>query len=803
MAGSLSARVLTRTSRACQKHPGHALLMIVTAAIGIGSGVGMYTYMDTLLFRPLPFRQPERLVRLSGVEPGITNIPLSGPDFEDIQNGAHSFEAVAVYDNYAAFNLLVGGETLHVVGSAASANFFRVLGAQAWKGRTFLPADAESPVVVLSHAFWSTQLGGNPDVLNTTLKLNGRDFIVIGVMPPGFWFPGMQESKVWIPLFKNPVELNAGSMSERANHWLKPVARLKEGATITGATAEIRRISAKQQIENPSTNHNLEWVAQPLREWVNEDVEDTAPGLLALSLLMTGIACANLGILVTLRILSRRAETAMRLALGADRMDLFVEEAGDLFLLSVIGGAAGAALAFVMIKMVPIGLTDATPLFEHLSIDNRILAVFVASVIASSVLAGAGALSAALKRNWTDALRVLASNVRGATGSTKLRIFVACQIALATVLTVGSAALYQGLLKITSIDPGFDARHVITMEMDLPPSRSETSEACIAYVNSILKAVRALPGVQGVGISNFLQFGGLHGNARFMVASGSAAGAVFSGPAAERNVISPGFFAGMGIPLLRGRDFTFADADRVVIVSESLSKRFLPSRDPIGAYLKLEGLDGEYRIVGVVGDTKRISLSEPTPYYMYLPYARYQADEFFLAVRTAGNPLSLAGIVKKTLQTLEKGQTIWNVATMDDRVASSFAGQRFNAAFVAACAALALLLALIGVHGTVAYTVAARTKEIGIRMALGAAARDIIALLVGEIAFYAVGGALAGALGAEGLRSLFRRWSLVPVALGPQLLGLAFAMMVTLAILAALVAILRATRLEPTAALRA
>jgi ABC-type antimicrobial peptide transport system permease subunit len=282
-------------------------------------------------------------------------------------------------------------------------------------------------------------------------------------------------------------------------------------------------------------------------------------------------------------------------------------------------------------------------------------------------------------------------------------------------------------------------------------------------------------------------------------------GGTFSGPPAERNVISPGFFAGMGIPLLSGRDFASTDTgqtDRVVIVSESLAKKFLPGPDPVGRYLKLEGIAGEFRIVGVVGDVKRTSLSEPAPYYTYLPYGRYPADSIFLAIRTAGDPLMLVRSIQKTVQTLDKDQAMWNVLTMDDRISVSLAGQQFNARFVAACAALSLLLALIGVHGTVAYTAAARTKEIGIRMALGARAKDIIALLMSDTASSAIGGAFVGALGAVGLRFLFRTWSLVPATVGPQLLGLTFMAIVTSAILATLVAILKAARLEPLKALR-
>jgi len=768
----------------------------------------MFTYMDTLLFKPLPFREPGRLIRLSGVVPEIKNIPLSGPDFEDIKRGARSFEALAAYDNNAAFNLSAGGDSLHILGSAVSANFFELLGARTFRGRTFAPAEedpGQSQVVVLNYTFWLTQLGGDPGVLKTSLVLNGRNFAVIGIMPRDFWFPGMQESKLWIPLSKKPLQLNAGSMSARANHWLKVVGRLRNEASAASAQSELDQISGEQQRQYANTNRNLMWVLQPLRKWVNEDVEDTAPGLLAVSLLVIGIACANLGILMTLRILNRRIETATRLALGADRAHLFIEEAGDLFLLSLIGGAAGVALSFFMIKMVPIRLTDATPLFQHLSVDSRILAVFVAAVIASSALAGAVALSFALKRNWTEALRSIGAGARGKTRSSKLRIFVACQIGLAMILTAGSAALYQGLLKITSIHPGFDARHVLTMEMDLPPSRYPTNQKRMAYIDSILSTVGSLPGVQGVGATNFLQFGGLHGNGRFIVAGESADNAAFTGPPAERNVISPGFFAAMGIPLLGGRDFAFTDtaqSDRVVIVSELLAKKFLPGRDAVGRYIKLEGINGEFRIIGIVGDVKRVSLSEPKPFYTYLPYGRYPVESVFLAVRAAGDPLALAGSVKKAVQTLDQSQAIWNVATMEERVAASLAGQRFNARFVAACAALALLLALIGVHGTVAYTAASRTREIGIRMSLGADVGDIMTLLMRETVLSAVGGALAGVLGVVGLRLLFRTWSLVPAAVGPQLLALSFVAIVIPAILAALVAILRAARLEPMSALR-
>ncbi len=799
IAGLLSGKAFGRAWRSCHKYPGQALLIVVTAAIGIGSGVGLFTYMDTLLFKPLPFGDPDQLMRVSGVEPGVKNIPLSGPDFEDIQQGVPAFEAVAAYDNYAALMLSAGGESEHVVGSAVSGNFFDLLRCRAWKGRTFGAAEQESRVVVLSYAFWLSRFGAEAQLRTSSVELNGRNYSVIGVLPQDFWFPGMAESKLWIPLSKDPLESNAASMSQRGSHWLKVVARLKRQSSVAEAKGQGERISAEQQHLYPDSNRDLVWQVQPLRKWVNEEVEDSAPGLAAVGLLVIGIACANLGILVTLRILNRRTETATRLALGANRFNLFAEEAGDLFLLSLVGGAAGVALSFLLIKMTPIRVSDATPLFQHLSVDGRILTVFVMAVVASSALAALGALAATVERSdGAEALRVMGASSQSKPLAMILRAFVGCQIGLATVLIVGTLALYHSLSAIGAIHPGFDTRHVVTMQMEIPESRAATGPAMIAYVSNILSSVSALPGVRGVGTTSFLQFAGMHGNGRFTVAGHQIA----SGPTAERNVISPGFFAAMGIPFLRGRDFTLADTDRVVIVSESLASKFLAGTEAVGHSLKLEGIDGEFRIVGVVGNTLRTSLSEATPYYTYLPYGLYPDTSFFLAARSGDDPLVLLSAIKKRVKDIDAGQAMWNVATMEERVQESLLGERFNIRCVAVCALLALLLAVIGVHGTVTYTVAARTKEIGVRMALGAVKGKIILLFLREIMPPTLVGAMVGGAAALGLGVVFGAWSVVPVSVTPEMLGLAFFAVVMPAVVAALAATLKSAKLEPMVALR-
>jgi putative ABC transport system permease protein len=800
MAGLLSGKAFGRTWHSCRKSPGQAFLIVVTAAIGIGSGVGMFTYMDTLLFKPLPFGEPEQLMRVSGVEPGVKNIPLSGPDFEDIQRGVPAFQAVAAYDNYAALTLGTGGGSEHVVGSAVSGNFFDLLRCRAWKGRTFGAAEQESRVAVLSYAFWLSRFGADAPVGSSSVALNGRTYAVIGVLPPDFWFPGMQESKLWIPLAREPLESNAASMVDRASHWLKVVARLKRGSSAAEAKGQVARISREQQRLYPESNRDLVWQVQPLRKWVNEDVEGSAPGLAAVGLLVIGIACANLGILVTLRILNRRRETATRLALGANRWNLFVEEAGDLFLLSVAGGAAGVALSFLLIKMTPIRVSDASPLFQHLSVDGRILTVFALAVVASSALAALGALAATVDRSdSTEALRAMGASAGSKPLTAILRAFMGCQIGLATVLIVGTLALYQSLRAVSAIHPGFDAQHVVTMQMEIPEAKATTGPAMTAYVSDILSGVRAVPGVRGVGTTSFLQFAGLHGNGRFAVAGRNQ---IPNGPTAERNVVSPGFFAAMGIPFLRGRDFTWADTGRLVIVSESLATNFLSGTEAVGQSLKLEGIEGEFRIIGVVGNTLRTSLSEATPYYTYLPYGLYPDTALFLTVRSGDDPLALMSAIKKTVKGIDAGQAMWNVATMEERVEESLLGERFNVRCVAVCSLLALLLAVIGVHGTVNYTVAARRKEIAVRMALGAVSGEIIFLFMREIMPPAVVGAIAGGGAALGLGVVFGAWSLVPVSVTPEMLGLAFLAVVAPALVAALAATLRSAKLEPMAALR-
>lgn len=800
---SLFALIMQGIFRTARRHPRFAILVLVNAAIGIGSGVGIFTYMDALLYKPLPYFKPEQLIRISGVRPQVVNIPFSGPNLQDLRLRNRSLSGFAAYDNFAAFDLIKDGEPLHVLGATVSPEFFTLLGITPLMGRVFQPSEEDisrSHVVILSYHFWQQQFGGSPNLLGTTIRLNGDTFTVIGILRDNFWFPGMQDRKLWVPLSRNPPELNADDMAARDSNWLKVVARLRAGVTIAQAQSDVDRLSLELQREYPYANRDLRWTVEPFREWINRDTDASAPGLIALGALIIGIACTNLALLMLMRVSTRRKQAAIRLALGANRLQVYLEEACSLLLLCVFGGGIGAILSWIVITRMPLQEGDSAPLLQHLSLDFKIVLAFLAFIIISSIVIGSVALLGIIKNNWSDALRSYGFGTLSRFGAARLRVFLTCQIALATILVAGATMLYRNFTAVEAMSPGFDTQDVLTFQMDVS-SQSSNPKSRTNFIEAILDRIRRIPGVKAAGLGNFPPFGGLHGMSRFSVVN-SVADSDSSGPLAERNSVTPGFFDAMGIPFLAGNDFTHNNDSKIAIINSEFRKTFYRGRSSIGDYLWLEGENEPYRIVGVVGDTKRMSLTEKPSYYIYTAYDEDPARTIFVAVRVRGNPLVFAKSIQAAIHEIDPEQSIWDFASMEERVGKSLSGPRFSTGFIGASAALALTLALIGVYSIVSYDVAARTHEIGVRIALGARNKNIAMHLLRRVVPYIVGGVSMALMCIPVLRAVVGKWVVQPLSTNPGTLLLSSLGMICVSILAALGPVRRAARIEPIQSLR-
>jgi putative ABC transport system permease protein len=797
--------IMKRVWRSGHRHPGLPILLILTAAIGIGSGVGVFAYVDALFFKPLPYRDPGRLVRLSGVQPDIVNIPFSGPDLNDLLARERSFSGIAAYDNYAELDVVVNKELSHFFGAAVSPEFFDFLGVHPFRGQAFRPSDGEgngNPVAILAYDFWRDQFNGSDSIIGSPIQINGMAFTVVGILPKNFWFPGMQDAKLWVPLSRKPFELNPGDMTERNEHWLKVVARLRPGVTLAQAQSEIAQISAQLEKQYPDSNRDLRWTAEPFRKWMNEDAQGALPGLLAICLLIVGIACANMALLVLLRLATRRTRTATQLALGASPLQVYAEEAGQVFILALIGGILGGLIGYVIVKTVPIQEGDTAPLLQNLSIDYRLLLALIGITLFSSGVASLAAIVGLVRGNWVEDLRMQGPAKVTTSTSRKLQACVACQTAFATIITIGAATLYEDFAKTAALDPGFEAKHVLSLELDLSSSPYAKDETRRQLVQSIMDRVRGLPEVQAAGGTYYLPFGGLHGNGRFSVV-GQDDQAGWAGPPAERTVITPQYFQAMRIPLLAGRDFSETDkTEHVVIINSSLARTYFHGADAVGRSLKLEGGTGTYRIVGVVGDTKRVSLNEHPLFYAYLPYQEDPSESIFLVIRSAGNPLLLTETVKGVIRDLASTVPVFDIASMPSRVMQSLDALKFNLAFVGACAVLALLLALIGVYGTVTYAVTARKYEIGIRMAMGAQLFHVILLLAARAFAFVVLGVLSGLVCVPLLRGLLLKWTSHMIPFNSAVLVLVCLAMSLVGLMAALPPIWKIIRINTAQALR-
>jgi len=799
------------------KTPAFTFVAMASLALGIGLNTAIFSIVNVILIRPVPVvREQARLVWLRA--------SVSYPDYVDYKEQTKSFEGMAAITGTSEFSLAQGGEPELIKGEYVTDNYFDVLGVNALRGRTFDEADSRSatPVVVLAEKLWRTRFNSDSAIIGRQITLNGLGFTVIGIAPRNFIGTEVGlDRELWVPLSLQPV-LNppeasraadpiANRFNDRRSHWLAVFARLSPGVSREQAGGELTRV-ASHVAESYNGNADPQTLrsVQLLKMSGGMDPRDQEEALPLAAIVMVVvalvllIACANIASLLLARAAIRRRETAIRQALGATRKRLIRQWLTESVLLSIAGGTLGLLLALWANQLL-ISYLQTTPLASlELGLDWRVLSFTLALSITTGIVFGLAPALQASRLDIVDALKSEDGSRAGFRRSRLRSVFVTAQVTLSVVLLIGAGLFIRSLQKATTIDPGFRVDRALTVPINLGLLRYKKAEGQNFYRN-LLDRVEAQPGVERASLVRFAQLG--FSFAQYQVfAEGRGAGPTDEGTDTGFNVVGPNYFKTMETPLLRGRDFAPSDregAPGVVVLNETLAATLWPGEDAIGKRVSVSGPEGPFlEVVGVARDGKYRSLGEPAQPYIYQPVLQSYDPKMTLVVRTTGEPQSVAAAVSAQIRALDPNMPIEDVKTLRDQVDLSLFPSRVAAWTLGGFGLLALLLAAIGIYGVVSYSVAQRTREIGVRMALGARKTDVLGIVLGEgVLVIAVGLALGLLLAFIATRAiagfLYGVGVTDPLTFTgvPLLLGL-------IALIASYVPARRATKVDPLVALR-
>src|SRR6266403_560431 len=799
--------------RMLRKAPGFTIVAVTVLALGIGANTAIFSVVNAILLRPLPFQDPERLVQLWHVPPpksfpGMTRFSVSPANYLDWANQNHSFEQMAIY-GFMSFNLTGRGEPESLLGIRVSPDFFSVLRAQPLLGRIFSPeenAAGRGNVVVLSHGLWQTHFGSNPNMVGQAISLNNQSYTVVGIMPARFGFPTSSDPK-FQPQMWTPLAWTDEDRAVRGNHNYFVIARLKPDADVKQAQAEMTTISSRLQQQYPADDKGWGAVVVALREELVGKVRPALMILLGAVGFVLLIACANVANLVLLKTLARQKEIAIRTALGASSLRVLRQVLSETLLLSLTGGVLGLFVAHFGVRLIVAFLAQQLPRAADISLDISVLAFTLVVSLLTGVIAGLVPAFRATQTNLNDSLKQgLGRTDADSSGNRTRSVLVVSEVALSLVLLIGAGLMIRSLSRLRNVDPGLDSHNVLTMSFSLSSTKYGKPSQQTTFFDELLRRVRALPGVASAGTIDTLPLGD-GGSTQPIAVEGHPLLAMSEQPEVAVRAVEPGFFETMRIPILQGRPLSSADvADRpaVTLISESMAKRFWPNENPIGKRLKMTFFPEKSReVVGVVGDVKAYGLDVIEPVAtLYLPLAQQPMPYMSLVVRTSSPPNTLASAISNAVHEVDREQPMVDVITMDDIVADSLSHQRFNMLLLSAFSGLALLLAAIGIYSVLAYSVRRRMREIGVRMALGAQRGDILRMILGQGTKLALIGTGIGIAVAFALTRLMASQLFGVTATDPVTFLSVAALIILVALSACYLPARRATKVDPVVALQ-
>jgi putative ABC transport system permease protein len=791
-------RDLRVAARMLVRRPAFAATAIATIAIGIGSSTAIFAVVNGVLLQPLPFPEPDRLLRLSsapverlfGLAPGLGEAP-----FLDFQRGTRLFDSLAMFGTQAS-NLTGAGEPARVARAEVTTRFFDLLRVRPSLGRALADADVSSPVVVIGERLWHTQFAAAPDVVGRSVRLDGVLHLVVGVMPAGFSFP--DKAECWTPLAIGP--------SQGGNSFFRPViGRLKPGATAAQAKAELESLTKPAD----ATSDNWLTIASPLKDRIVGDVARPLGVLAATVAFVLLIACANVSNLFLVRTAERERELTLRAALGAGRGRLIQQLIAESLAIAIPGALLGVALAYVaMPALIALAPAGAIPRVELIRIDVTVLSVAALLALLSALAFG---LLPALRAARRSQALVSSTRAIAPHGERLHAVFVVVEIALAVILLTGAGLMLKSFLRLSRVDTGFNATNVVTAAIDLPETSYRTAADAERFHHDALAAIAALPDVESAGVVNWLPFGMMSLRGDFALEGGRT---LPPGYLVIKPAVSADYFRAMGIRLLDGRAFTDRDDERaqpIAIVTASVARELWPGERAIGQRLSLQtpprSASDWLTVVGVVDDIRQGGLTEDRSRAIYQPYQQVQSSFFVshmtFVVRTAADPTRLLPGIRDAFRRIDPDMPVPTLVPMSQLISAHTASPAFQARLLSIFAAAALALTIVGIYGVMAYAVTCRTREFGIRLALGSSSRDVVRLVVVKAIVLALAGVAIGVAGAFALTRVLGQLLFEVTPTDPPTFIAAVVLLAAAALTAAAIPAWRAAHVDPVVALRA
>jgi len=788
--------------RTLRQRPAVTLTAIVALGLAIGSTTAIFSVVNAVLLKPLSFDDPDRVAILWESNPGrgLDIFSASPANFLDWEAQNTAFESMSAYSTGSVTVTGIEESAERIQRAVVSEQFFKVVRTPPELGRTLLPDDSQTGkdvVAVISHRYWQSRFAGDPSAVGKNIVLDGRSYSIVGVMPAGFMYPA--DTDVWSPL------VIAGS-TVRGAHTLQAIGRLEDGVTFEQADTEMKAIAARLDEQYPQTNQNWTIRVFNVHQWIVRDMRPTLFVLLGAVGFVLLIACTNVANLLLATASDRLKEIAVRMSMGAGRIRVLRQILTENILLAAAGGVFGIVLAWLGLRALLAIAPANLPGLSDTELSLPVLAVTVVLSLLTGILFGVFPATYLLRQNLSEHLK---DTTRGSTGGAerhRLRsLLVSVEIALTIVVTAGAGLMIQSLNRLHGVDPGFNPEKVLTVQLNLPQSRYQTPDALAGFVDPLLERVQALPGVTSAASTSTLPLTGA-GSTLIWAIDGRLPDNMPDWPNAQIRWVTPRLFETLQIALQEGRDFTAADrnpAPRVVVVNEAFARRAFPGESAIGKRIVVGGPQAPpTEIVGVVRNTQEVDLQENQRALIYLPVLQSPNPAVRLVVKTSADAAALAGPIRAEIAALDKDLATFNVRTMDEVVGLSVARARFASSLLTVFASVALVLAAVGVYSVMAYFVSQRTKEVGIRMALGADKQAILKMVLRSAVLLSAVGAVLGIVGSFALTRVLRDMLFQVNPADPVVLAGVTLILLMVAMCASLIPARRATKVDPMIAIR-
>jgi predicted permease len=794
--------------RMLMRSPGFTVIAVVALALGIGANSAIFSVVNTVLLRPLPYKNPDALMTVweDATHMGFPYNTPSPANFIDWREQNTVFEGMAALAQ-RSFNLTGAGEPERFDGRKVSGNLFTILGIEPVLGRNFLPEEDKpgSRVVILSYGVWQRRFGGDTGIIGRALTLNGESYTVVGVMPGAVNLPSMDnwQDQLWVP-----IAFTAEEAASRGNHYLEVIARTKPGVTRQQAQAEMTTIAARLEKQYPDYNTRVGIRVRQLHEQLVGDIKPALLVLLGAVAFVLLIACANVANLLLARAAVRQKEIALRLALGASRSRLTRQFLTESVLLAGLGGLVGLFFAYVGLNVLKTFIPPSISQAQAISMDGKVLIFTGLISLVTGLIFGLAPATQASNFGLSETLKEGGRDSSAGSRGNRIRgVLVVSEVAVSFLLLIGAGLLINSFLHLRKLDPGYRADHLLTMKVSLPETKYPDKERRAPFFRELIRRVQTLPGVESAAVASNLPLT-YNGDSMPIGAEGRPDPPPDQSPDVILRVVSPGYFRTMGIPLVAGRDFTENDspeAAKVVVISEKTARYFWPGQNPIGKRLKPGSTTSESpwrEVVGIVKDVRQNDFIAEPKMQMYM--AHEQVGSFAanaVVVRTQVDPLSLGTAVRKVVWGIDKDQPVSDIRSMEEIVSRAVARQRFSTMLLGIFATLALVLAAVGIYGVMSYSVAQRTREIGIRMALGAQRSDVLKMTVGQGLRLVIIGVGIGLAAAFVLTRVMASLLFGVSATDPLTFIIISLVLMAVALIASYIPALRATKVDPMVAL--